>query len=169
MFLQAFWQSVANWPLSQYIASSTWAFPTFETIHVIAIVTVIGTVLVMDLRLLGLASNSSRVTEVSGDTLRWTWVAFVVAACSGGLLFISKATDYMVNPFFLWKMGLILVAGVNMLVFHALTWPSVGAWDSGRAAPRSAKIAGALSLLLWIVVVVVARAIGFTLDIFSHS
>ena len=69
MALQEFWQSVANWPLSQSIAESTWAFPTLETVHVIAIVTVVGSVAVMDLRLLGLASKKVPVTALEKDTL----------------------------------------------------------------------------------------------------
>jgi hypothetical protein len=164
---QGFWQAVANWPLSQYIAASSWAFPTFETVHVIAIVTVLGSIMVMDLRLLGLASGETRVTEISRDTLPWTWGAFVIAFISGSLLFISKATDYTVNPFFVWKMVVIVAAGLNMGVFHLLTWRSVDTWDSRRDAPLGAKIAGGLSLFLWLVVVFLGRAIGFTLDKFS--
>ena len=169
MALQAVWQAVADWPLSQYIAGSSWAFPILETTHVIAIVVVFGSIAVMDLRLLGLASGASRVTEVSNDTLPWTWGAFGVALISGSLLFVSKATDYAVNPYFAWKMVLILVAGVNMAIFHIFTWRSVGTWDSNSALPSGAKLAGGLSLFLWVAVVFLARAIGFTLDLYSTS
>jgi hypothetical protein len=167
MALQGLWQAVANWPLAQYIASSSWAFPTIETIHVIAIVTVVGSITVMDLRLLGLASAESRVTEISNDTLPWTWGAFVIALITGSLLFISKATDYTVNPFFIWKMVVIIFAGLNMGVFHLMTWRSIDKWDLRRDGPTGAKLAGALSLTLWLVVVFLGRAIGFTLDKFA--
>ena len=169
MALQAVWQAVADWPLAQYIAGSSWAFPILETTHVVAIVIVFGSIAIMDLRLLGLASASSRVTEISNDTLPWTWGAFAVALVTGSLLFISKATDYMVNPYFVWKMVLILLAGVNMAVFHLSTWRGVGSWDTSSALPKAAKLAGGLSLVLWIAVVFVARAIGFTLDLYSAS
>lgn len=135
----------------------------------IAIVTVFGTIAIMDMRLLGLASGKSRVTEVSHDTLRWTWGAFVLALASGSLLVISKATDYAANPFFLWKMVMILVAGVNMAIFHVLTWPKVREWDTAKVGPTAAKIAGGLSLLSWVVVLFLGRAIGFTLDIFGDK
>ena len=164
MSLQDFWMAVESWPLSQSIAGSSWAFPTFESIHVIAITTVVGSVAVMDIRLLGWASNGAPVTEISGDTLRWTWGAFWVALVTGGLLFISKAANYGANPYFLSKMALIAVAGANMAAFHRFTWRGVGGWNLGVAAPDAAKLAAGLSLLLWIVVVFVARAIGFTLD-----
>ena len=169
MIFPAFFQAVENLPLSQYVAASTWAFPTFESIHVIAIVTVVGAIAVMDLRLLGLASTASAVTEMSRDTLPWTWGAFCVAMVTGGLLFISKATTYMVNPFFIWKMILIAIAGINMGIFHFFTWRTVQHWDQGMEIPLGGKLAGGISLGFWVVVVFVARAIGFTLDKFATN
>jgi hypothetical protein len=166
MILQGLWQGIEATPIAQYIASSAWAFPTIEIVHVIAIVTVVGTIAVMDLRLIGVASRECAVTEMSRDTLRWTWGAFVLAALTGGLLFISKATSYVVNPYFLWKMVLIVLAGANMAVFNFFTWRTVKSWDSNCAVPRAGKIAGGLSLGFWVAVVFVARAIGFTLDKF---
>ncbi len=167
MILQGLWQGLENSALGQYVAASSWAFPTIETVHVIAIVTVVGSIAVMDLRLLGVASKESAVTEMSRDTLPWTWGAFVIAMISGALLFVSKATTYMVNPFFLWKMVLIAIAGVNMGIFHLFTWRTVHNWDRSPEIPRGAKIAGGVSLGFWVIVVFVARAIGFTLDKFA--
>ena len=164
MLLPQLWPALEASPVGQYIAASTWAFPTLETVHVIAIVTVIGTISVMDLRLLGLASNESAVTSMSKDTLPWTWGAFVLAMITGSLLFVSKATNYVVNPFFFWKLVMIAIAGVNMGVFHLFTWRSVHRWNSDSAVPLGGKIAGGLSLFFWIVVVFLGRAIGFTLD-----
>ena len=169
MDLQPLWEKIELSPIGDWVASSSWAFPTIETVHVIAICTVFGTVAMMDLRLLGLASTTSRVTEISNDTLPWTWAAFGVAVISGLLLFISKAPDYMASPYFIWKMVLIAAAGVNMAVFHVLSWPGVRAWDSNAAVPRAGKVAAALSLGLWITVVFLARAIGFTLDLFTPT
>lgn len=169
MVLQGLWSALENSGLGQYIAASSWAFPTIETVHVIAIVLVVGSIAVMDLRLLGVASKQCAVTEMSRDTLPWTWGAFVVAALSGSLLFISKATTYMVNPFFLWKMALIILAGANMAAFHFITWRTVKDWDVGCETPMAGKIAGGLSLGFWVLVVFVARWIGFTLDKFSPT
>jgi hypothetical protein len=169
MALQGLWQALEASSLGQYIAASTWAFPTLESIHVIAIVTVVGSIAVMDLRLLGLASTESPVTRISRDTLPLTWGAFVLAALTGSLLFISKATNYAANPYFIIKLALIVLAGVNMAVFHLFTWRNVGSWDAARAMPTAAKIAGGVSLGFWVVAVFLARAIGFTLDKFGPS
>lgn len=166
MILQSLWQSLEASSLGVYIAESAWAFPTFETIHVIAITTVLGTIAIVDLRLLGIASTSTAVSVLSRDTLRWTWAAFILALITGSLLFVSKATSYMVNPFFLWKMALIALAGLNMMVFHFLTQRSMANWDNDVSLPTGAKVAGALSLVLWVMVAFCGRVIGFTLGIY---
>jgi hypothetical protein len=163
MTLQTFWDSLEASPVGAFIASSAWAFPTIESVHVIALVTVVGTVTIMDLRLLGLASGSWKVTQLSHDTLRWTWIGFLVAAITGTLLFVSKAHIYAREPWFIGKLTLIALAGVNMAVFHVLTWKSVAKWDSARSGPTAAKVAGGLSLLCWVLAVFFGRWIGFTL------
>ena len=167
MYLKPLWQALEASAVGSYVASSEWAFPTLESIHVIAIVTVVGTVAVMDLRLLGLASNDAAVTTMSRDTLPYTWGAFVLALITGSLLFVSKATSYAANPWFIWKMAFLVLAGLNMGIFHVFTWRTVRTWDSDCAVPTGGKIAGALSLLFWLVVIFCGRLIGFTLGIYG--
>src|SRR5690606_40783920 len=106
-----------------------WMFPTIETFHVFALVTVIGTIAIVDLRLIGVASRGHRVSLLAKDTLPWTWGAFSLAAITGGLLFISKASTYTSNPYFLWKMSLLALAGLNMMYFHLTSWRTVDHWD----------------------------------------
>lgn len=163
MNLDALWHGLEASPVGDFVATNEWAFPTLESIHVIAIVIVVGTILAMDLRLVGLASRNVTVTRMSHDTLPWTWGAFVIAAITGSLLFVSRATSYVINPWFLGKMVLLVLAGANMGVFHTFTWRNVSQWDSGEI-PGSAKLAGALSLFFWVLVIFFGRAIGFTLD-----
>lgn len=152
------------------IASSEWMFPTIETIHVIAIVTVIGAIAMMDLRLLGLTSGGRTVRALAHDTLPVTWVAFALAAITGLLLFVSKASTYMVNPYFLWKMGLMALAGVNMAVFHRYLSQGMDSWGEPDAAvPLNVKLAGALSLALWMVIPFCGRVIGFTLGVYTPA
>ena len=163
MTLQTFWDSLEASPVGEFVASSAWAFPTIESVHVIALVTVVGTVAIMDLRLLGLASGKWSVTQMSNDTLRWTWMGFLLAAITGTLLFVSKAHIYAREPWFIGKLALIAAAGVNMAVFHFTTWKTVTDWDSARSLPTAAKVAGALSMLCWILAIFFGRWIGFTL------
>ncbi len=167
MTLQAFWEALQASPLGGYIASSAWAFPTLETIHVIAIVSVIGSIAVMDLRLLGLASSDRPVTEISKDTLPITWAAFVIAVLTGSLLFVARPASTPSIPTSSWKMVLIALAGVNMAVFHLFGWRTVAAWDTERTAHHGREDRRRAVAALWITVVFFARAIGFTLDLYS--
>jgi hypothetical protein len=138
-------------------------FPAVESIHVLAICTVIGTISIVDLRLLGLASRDRPVLELSRDVLWCTWIAFGIAAISGGLLFSSRAVDYSGNFFFQVKLVLLVLAGLNMASFHLLSGRKMGEWGVGVRPPFAARAAGGLSLLLWIGVVGFGRWIGFTL------
>ena len=160
------WESLEYSSLGIAIAESGWMFPTLETLHVIALVTVIGTIAIVDLRLVGIASRGHRVSLLAKDTLPWTWGAFALAALTGGLLFISKASSYVINPYFLWKMGLLVLAGLNMIYLHLTTWRTVEHWERDPTFPFAAKLAGWLSLIFWVGVVFFGRAIGFTLGFY---
>jgi hypothetical protein len=143
------------------IRESNWLFPTIETAHVLALVLVIGTISMVDLRLLGLTNRQRPVREVMAQALPWTWCAFVAAALGGSLLFSSKAVTYYGDVPFRLKMTCLVLAGINMLCFHLLRFRQVALWDTG-APPPAAKIAGGVSLLLWIVIVGAGRWVGFT-------
>ena len=158
------WLDIESTAFSSRIASSEWMFPTIETIHVFSIVTVIGCIAIMDMRLLGINSNNRTVQALERDTIPLTWMAFALAAISGTLLFVSKATSYMVNPFFLWKMGLMVVAGINMAIFHRIFSKGVQQWGQpGATIPIGAKISGLVSLALWMIIPLCGRIVGFTL------
>lgn len=160
------WQRLEYSNLGTTIAESTWMFPTIETLHVFALVTVIGTIALVDLRLVGVRGHALRVSQLAKDTLPWTWGAFVLAAITGTLLFVSKATSYTINPWFLGKMVLLAMAGLNMVYFHLTTWRAVDHWELDPSFPPAAKLAGWLSLVFWLGVVFCGRAIGFTLGIY---
>jgi hypothetical protein len=151
--------------LAQYVTQSTIAFPAIEVAHVIAIALVFGTIAIVDLRLLGLGSNNRAVTELCRDVLPWTWGAYAIAAITGSLLFISQATQYVANPAFRMKMLLMLLAGINMVVFELITFRGVAKWDRDVPVAPAGKLAGALSLACWVGVVGFARWVGFTVGV----
>lgn len=147
-------------PFAMAIAESGWLFPTIECVHVVALALVIGTIALMDLRLLGLRETGARVTNIAAQLLPLTWCAFVMAAISGFLLFASQATLYAGNTPFRIKLALLGLAGLNMAAFHLSAYRRVNGWDTGRP-PAAARMAGATSLTLWIGVVFLGRWIGF--------
>jgi hypothetical protein len=148
-------------PFPTEIRESPWLFPTIETVHVFALVLVVGSIMTVDLRLLGVANRDRPFTKLAGEMLPWTWVAFVVAAFAGLLMFTSKAVVYFNNIPFRLKMLCLILAGCNMLWFHWAGMRHVRDWDLG-IPPRGARFAGGASLLLWTVIVAAGRWIGFT-------
>jgi hypothetical protein len=138
-------------------------FPWIESVHVLAIVLVVGTIFIVDLRLIGIASLDRAAHRLMRDVLPYTWSAFAVAVISGLLLFSSNAMTYGHNFFFLGKLVLLAFAGLNMAIFHFIGARDIDRWGTMRDTPLTAKTAGAVSLLVWIAVVVFGRWIGFTL------
>ena len=140
-------------------------FPWLESFHVLAITLVVGSIAIVDLRLLGVASRDRSVSQLTRDVLPCTWVAFIVAALTGGLLFISNAPTYAYNFYFQIKILLLALAGANMLLFHFFGSRGVDNWGaSPGTTPLQARIAGAASLILWVGVVAFGRWIGFNLQ-----
>jgi hypothetical protein len=148
-------------PFSIAIAESTWLFPIVETVHVLALTVVVGSVAMMDLRLLGVGNKDRAVSDVISSSLPWAWSAFAVAFIAGSMLFSSKAVTYYSNVPFRIKIACLALAALNMLVFHLFTARGMASWDHGRP-PLAARLAAGFSLALWIVIVATGRWIGFT-------
>ncbi len=143
------------------IRESTLMFPIIETIHVLAITLMAGTVAVVDLRLLGLVFKREPVTKVMGDVMPLTWTGFAVMFVTGGLLFWAGAAKLYSNPAFRLKLILLLIAGVNPLVFHLTVFRSVDKWEMVAVAPIRARTAAVLSLVLWSGIIITGRAIAY--------
>jgi len=142
-----------NSGLADNIRENDLLFPLIESVHVVAICLVVGSILAVDLRLLGFASVHRSVSRVTAGILPLTWVAFALAVASGGLLFISNATKYLENGYFVAKLVLIGAAGLNMAIFHFISAKDMPLWENQSRPPFQARLAGGLSVLLWISVV----------------
>lgn len=154
-------QWINDLPFSESVRSSFWMFPALETIHVIAIVFVFGSITRLDMRLMGIVWRNRPVTEVAAEMLPFTWTSFVIAAVFGVLLWMSKPAGYFEIAFFDVKMILILLAGINMLYFQFVTFKDVMVWDRYPVPPPAVRVQGALSLGLWLCVLICGRLIGF--------
>jgi hypothetical protein len=138
-------------------------FPWIESFHVLAIVTVVGTISIIDMRLIGVASHRKSVRRLFRDVLPITWTAFAFAAATGFLLFASRAEKYASLWQFDTKMALLGLAGLNMAYFHLVTFRNVHLWDELADTPAAAKMAGIVSLCVWIGIVICGRLVGFAL------
>lgn len=141
-------------------AVSTRWFPVVESLHVLAIATVVGTIFIVDLRLVGLSSRSLRLTTLSSHVLPWTWRAFALALATGALLLAANAEGYYGNAPLRIKAVLLLLAGLNMAWFQFVGRRDIARWDAGRP-PVAARRSGWLSLILWTGIVACGRWAGF--------
>jgi len=148
--------------LAATIRDSLLLFPLLESAHVIGLALVFGTIAVIDLRLLGVASTGRSFRRMASDILKWTWGAFALTAVTGALMFVTNATVYFHNTPFRVKMALLVLAGLNMLVFELTAGRTIHRWDEAPSAPPIGKAVATLSLVIWIAVIFAGRIIGFT-------
>jgi hypothetical protein len=148
--------------LATRIRDSLFLFPLIESIHVFGLALVFGTIAIIDLRLLGIASTQRSFKRMASDILKWTWAAFALTALTGLLMFSTNARVYYHNFFFRTKMLLLALSGINMLVFERTAARTIHGWDKAPSAPTVGKAVAAVSLVMWISIIFMGRLIGFT-------
>ena len=161
MSLLAFFEQLAESPWSAGIHESEIAYSIIESMHVWSMCLFFGLTVMFDLRLLGWTMRKVPVSEFARRLLPWTIAGFVVMVISGVLLFYAIPVRSYQNIFFRFKVILMLLAGLNVWIFHSRVYPKVATWDLSEVPPRAARVAGALSLVLWISVVVSGRMIAY--------
>jgi hypothetical protein len=161
MFLLSICQWVDSTPLSAMVRQSNWLFSTLDTIHTLGIVLVAGTIMLVDLRLLGFGLRSVPVAQLVARIVPSTLGGFGLMVVSGGLLFSSEAVKMYHSPAFRIKMLLLALAGLNALIFHRTIYRDVAHWDPASVVPARARLAGLLSLVLWIAIIAAGRAIAY--------
>ena len=162
MDITAFLESLEESGLATRIRDSLWLFPLIESAHVVGLSLVFGTIAIIDLRLLGLASTQRSFQRMASDILKWTWAAFALTALTGTLMFTTNARVYYHNVFFRTKMLMLVLAGINILVFELTAGRTIHRWDKAPSAPPAGKAVAVLSLALWIGIISMGRLIGFT-------
>lgn len=149
---------------SVYLRESEVAFPLTEAIHLLGLGISVGTVLWVDLRLLGICMREERVSDVVSRLEPWAAFGFVVMMCSGVLLFLGKPETYYTTAVFRAKMLLLPLAGLNVLFFHRRVYPSVEQWDKEAAVPWQGRVVGAVSAMLWLAIIVLGRWTAYFAD-----
>ena len=150
--------------LGQAMRQWLWLYPSVEIVHIAGIGLLFGSIAVLDLRLLGFSRTLS-VRQLARHVLPWTAASFVLIVPSGLMMFTAHASDFIQSGVFVLKMGLILAAGLNAALFHTITFRTADVWDSDEMRklppPPSARLAGALSLSLWIAVIACGRLLAY--------
>lgn len=161
MSLLEFCQWLENTPLGVGVRESIWWFPLLNMFHLLAMAVAAGTIVWVDLRLLGLGLKRAPVSQVAGQLLPWTWGGFVVLFVTGSLLIASEAVMLYDNAAFRIKVLLLLLAGLNVLIFHTTIYRSVATWDLALETPTRARIAGFVSLTCWLGLIAAGRVIPY--------
>ena len=162
MLLLSFCKWLENTPPAMAFRDSVWMFNVAETTHTIGIIFVAGTIMLVDLRLLGMGLKREPVSDVVGRMVPWTLWGFLLMFATGFCLFSTEAVKLYDSPTFRIKLVLLILAGVNALVFHLTVYRKSAEWNNAPVAPLRARIAGLLSLVFWIAIIAAGRAIAYT-------
>jgi len=143
------------------LRGSAYVYPIILTIHLMGIALFGGMILLVDVRLLGLGMRRYSVSDLVNQLRPLKWIGFIVMIICGLLMAGCKAEEYYYNTFFWTKMSLLALVGVHALVFHRGVYSNTAALDAALTMPGQAKLAAALSLLLWTGLVIAGRGIGY--------
>jgi Family of unknown function (DUF6644) len=154
-------QAIEKSTISSLVRDS--AFPYVEGAHVLALSLSIGTVMWFDLRLVGAAMRTRPVWEVFEDVKPWMFVGFGIMFSTGALLFAAHATKAYANDYFRVKLALLMLAGLNAVVYHVTIDRRRSEWGKAPIPPGPARMAGLVSLVLWFSVIAVGRIFAYSL------
>lgn len=149
-------------PIADAIRGTPYLYPTLESIHILGIALLIGPAVAFDLRLLGLARQRLRVTTAANYLLPLARLGFVIAVVTGILMFLPAANLMAGRGSAPWKLGLLLIAGLNILIFHQRTYRNVADWNLSEPSPFAARVAAVISLTSWTGITIAGRLLAYT-------
>jgi len=153
-------EAIAHSALGTWLRESTWAYPTVETLHILGFAVLVGSIVVVDLRLLGWR-RSTPLGPLLQSALPLTLSSTLVVVPTGLLLFAAHANDLVGNSAFVVKMLLIFIAATNAAMFHAGPYRSEIDAPSGRAPRASTRGFALVSIAVWISIVIAGRWIAY--------
>lgn len=156
-------QQLQDSALGVGLRESIYMFPIVETTHVLSLGLSVGTILYFDLRLLGVMLRGTPVSRVFHQVRPWMGVGFANMFITGSLLFSAHAVDCYESTYFRIKVVLLLLAGVNVLSFHLTIDRRHAEWDTDPVPPWRARLAGGLSVMLWLGVIAAGRFTAYNL------
>jgi hypothetical protein len=143
----------------RFMREALWAYPLTEAAHIAGLALLFGSIVVVDLRLLGLGRRIP-VGALTALAVPWSLTGFLVAATSGLAMFTAHAAEFLEQPVFQLKMGLILAGGVNAALLHRGPLRRL-VDDSYADPPARVRAAAAASILLWLGVITCGRLLAY--------
>lgn len=152
--------SIESLGIARAMRENLWLYPSVEIVHIVGFVILVGSVVMFDLRVLGLSRQVS-VRGLARHLLPWSLAALVLIIPTGLAMFAAHANDFISNRAFQLKMALLLAAGMNAAIFHTGPFRSVAQWDTGVAAPPGARASVAVSIALWLSIIACGRLLAY--------
>jgi hypothetical protein len=149
------WEALEQSAWVKTLSETGWMYATVSVIHYLTMFWFIGSMAVVDLRVMGVAARKRNLTELAGQIFPWAWTGLVVAILSGFLMFTTDAGDWAPDPVFHVKLGMIAIS----IVFAIVVQRGAPKWAAAPAMPTSAKVIAAIALLLWILTILSASEI----------
>lgn len=157
MPLLPFFQWIQDSSVGTDIRESVLVFPVIESVHVLGLAVSVGLILMTDLRLIGWRFTSEPASDIMRQLRSWMLGGFMAMFLSGALLFWAEAANCYQSATFRAKMAFLLLSGLNALLFETTTARDVTVWDRMERPPRRVRLAGWVSLLCWVGVIVFGR------------
>ncbi len=158
--------------LFHWIQNTAWAtwfrqadfiFPVVEGSHILALSLSVGLILMLDLRLLGLAFRSEPISRIMLQVMPWALPGFAVVFGSGLLLFFAQAESVYTNNYFRVKILTLALLGLNAAFYQYKYYPHMAEWDAAPSVPAGVKVVAATSLVLWMAVILCGRLTAYEL------
>ena len=146
--------------IAKAMRENLWLYPSVEIVHIVGFAILVGSVVMFDLRVLGL-SKQVPVRALARHLLPWSVGALLLILPSGLLMFSAHAGDFLNNRAFQLKMALLLAAGINAAIFHTGPFRTAAEWDTNATAPIGARVSVALSIAIWISVISCGRLLAY--------
>lgn len=147
--------------LGETVRNTQYLYPVLESIHILGIALLVGPAFTFDLRLLGAGRHIMAVTTAARSLLPVSHIGLAIVSFTGIALLSAQVTVVAAAVAAPWKLGLILVAGINVLVFHKGIYRTVADWDLDDLPPLLAKISALVSAFVWTGVIVAGRFLAY--------
>ncbi len=149
------WEAFEQTHWVQTLSTTGWMYASVSVIHYLTMFWFIGSIAVVDLRVMGVAAKKRNLAELAAQVFPWAWTGMALAIVSGFLMFATDAGDWAPDPVFHVKLLMITIS----IVFAILCSAARRSGRNFRKFPRSAKVIALISLLLWIATIVSASEI----------
>jgi hypothetical protein len=152
---------IGNTSLSAWIGSHFWAIPVIQTLHILSIAAAFGSVLMINLRILGVTGGTRSLTDTARRYIPWIWWALLALLLTGIGMVIGEPVRELINPIFWIKMGLIVVMIVASLLFQASVRARIAQWEVSRDGRAAVRVGAVLIIILWCMIMVAGRWIAY--------